>query len=227
MTNHFYKCFLQNKKAESLYGNFMNRVASNHVSKRPQVRTAEDSQSPRLSKDLLNTQMQSSTQKEWQARMQQFHSGSGVIKESGKDDIVDIKLESRLLRSKLPPATAGPMLSRAKAHETQLPSISHDKPLPKRIDILNKKFHKFFKHVRKLPQQTKPQTSPEKAEEGPAAAKTYRENVISQDTISRFRLHRATFVNNRHNSIEHESPEQTTIRDIKEHALDPCKIDTT
>jgi hypothetical protein len=92
MTNHFYKCFLQNKKAESLYGNFMNRVASNHVSKRPQLRTAEDSQSPRLSKDLLNTQLQSSTQKEWQARMQQFHSGSGVIKESGKDDIVDMAL---------------------------------------------------------------------------------------------------------------------------------------
>jgi len=158
--------------------------------------------------------------------MQQFHSGSGVIKETGKDDIVDIKLESRLLRSKLPPATAGPVLSRAKAHETQhsqLPSISHDKPIPKRIDILNKKFHKFFKHVRKLPQQ-KPQTSPEKLEE--PTAKTYRENVISQDTISRFRLHRATFVNNRHNSLEHESPEQAK-RDLKIHALDPSKIDTT
>ncbi len=111
--------------------------------------------------------------------MQQFHSGSGVIKDSGKDDIVDIKLESHLLRSKLPPATAGPVLSRAKAHETQhsqLPSISQDKPLPKRIDILNKKFHKFFKHVRKLPLQ-KPQTSPEKLEE--PGAKTYRENLIS------------------------------------------------
>jgi hypothetical protein len=158
--------------------------------------------------------------------MQQFHSGSGVIKESGKDDIVDIKLESRLLRSKLPPATAGPVLSRAKAHETQhsqLPSITHDKPIPKRIDILNKKFHKFFKHVRKLPPQ-KPQASPEKLEE--PTAKTYRENVISQDTISRFRLHRATFVNNRHNSLEHESPEQAK-RDLKIHALDPSKIDTT
>ena len=159
--------------------------------------------------------------------MQQFHSGSGFIKESGKDDIVDIKLESRLLRSKLPPATAGPVLSRARAHETQhsqLPSISHDKPIPKRIDILNKKFHKFFKHVRKLPQQ-RPQMSPEKLEEPPIAM-TYRENLISQETISRFRLHRATFVNNRHNSIEHESPEQTT-REIKIHALDPTKIDTT
>jgi hypothetical protein len=86
--------------------------------------------------------------------MQQFHSGSAVIKDTGKDDIVNIKLESHLLRSKLPPNTAAPGISRAKAHETQqsqLPSITHPKPLPKRIDILNKKFHKFFKHVRKLP----------------------------------------------------------------------------
>jgi hypothetical protein len=46
--------------------------------------------------------------------MNQFHSGSGAI----KDDIVDIKLDSQLLRTRAPPATAAPILSRAKAYET-------------------------------------------------------------------------------------------------------------
>ena len=86
--------------------------------------------------------------------MQQFHSGSGVIKESAKEEIIDIKLESHLLRSKPIPATAAPGMSRAKAHEvnlSQLPSLTDPKPIPQRIDILNKKFHKFFKHIRKNP----------------------------------------------------------------------------
>ncbi len=48
--------------------------------------------------------------------MNQFHSGSSVIKESTKEDIVDIKLESHLLRAKPIPATAAPGLSRAKVH---------------------------------------------------------------------------------------------------------------
>lgn len=52
MTNHFYKCFLSNKKAESLYGSFMHRVASNHVTKRPQLKTAEEPNF-RLSQELL------------------------------------------------------------------------------------------------------------------------------------------------------------------------------
>ena len=38
--------------------------------------------------------------------MQQFHHGSAVIKESSKEDIVDIKLDSHLLTAKREAATA-------------------------------------------------------------------------------------------------------------------------
>jgi hypothetical protein len=111
--------------------------------------------------------------------MSQFNSGSAVIKDNA--DIVNIKLESHLLKgSKVPPATAAPMLTRHHRPIQELPTISKHQQ-EKRIDVLNKKFYKYFKHIRRLPIQQKiPEEEPQVS---PKALISFKEHVISSETM--------------------------------------------